>query len=407
LMSYGADGIYIKTAFQHCAVMDGHAHDVLRFVYNDVALEEYDRRWTRPEDGAYDEDRLRAVYGDFFSDWLREAGELVRSLGGKLMVSGRPRMTLDSNRWPVDWGALISDRAMDVFLLEPRRNGPSAGLLESYESGFGYVRRCREAGIALGFDIYINMLGYTDHIKDLGPYLVNEIETVANWPVDFVGVYEALHCDFNGWEACWPALAEGRRRMRAIPAGRYERFAVKPPADMGPNLALGLDGSVATLELGGATRSAQGLVNGIKSDDGGISFQGGPASITVELPRESEVAAVRLYPGHVAYSVYPSGECGVLSYRLEGRHRDDWFALIPAVTNAPSVAELGARTAYEFVLHHDIDPPRRLDAVRLTVLEGSDTGRRVGHGDRVVVGADQRMTYIREIEVLGVREAKE
>jgi hypothetical protein len=400
LMAHGADGIYIKTAFQHCVVMDGNPHDVLRFVYNDVALEAYDRRWAEPPNGQYDEDRLRVVYGDFFEDWLREAGALVRSLGGELMVSARPRMTLDSNRWPIDWGALIHERAMDLFLLEPRRNGPVAGLLESYESGFGYVRRCRAVGIRLGFDIYINQLGYTEHMKNLGPYLTGEIETVANWPVNFVGIYEALHCDFKGWEACWPALAEGRRRMAAIPAGRYERFTVRPPDDTGPNLALELGGARATIEVGGATRNARSLLDGIKSDDGGIQFRGAPARITVELPRVRDVTAVRLYPGHVAFSAFPSGECGLRRYRLEGGLDDAWFELVPPVTNAPTAKAMDALSAFDYVLHHAVDPPRRLDAVRLTVVEGSDTGKRVGHGDQVVTPPEERIVYLREIEVL-------
>jgi len=407
LMSYGADGIYIKTAFQHCAVMDGNRHDVLRFVYNDVAIEEYERRWGQPEDGQYDEDRLRTVYGDFFSDWLREAGDLVRSLGGELMVSARPRTTLDSNRWPVDWGALIGARVMDRFLIEPRRNGPAAGLLESYESGFGYVRRCRAAGVKLGFDIYINQLGGTEHMKNLGPYLVNEMETVANWPVDFVGIYEALHCDFQGWEACWPAIAAGRGRMDALPAGRDKRFAVKPPENTGPNLALELDGARATLYIGGTTRPARSLLDGLKSDDAGIDFRGVPAAITVELPRASDVAAVRLHPGHVAYSVYPSGECGLRRYRLEGRLDGAWTEIVPPVTNAPTVAAVGARTAFDYYVHHDINPPRRLEAVRLTVLEGSDTGKRVGSEDRVTVPPAERITYLREIEVFAAEPTLE
>ncbi len=407
LMSYGADGIYIKTAFQHCAVMDGNRHDVLGFVYNDVAIEEYDRRWGRPADGQYDEDRLRVIYGDFFTDWLREAGELVRSLGGELMVSARPRMTLDSNRWPVDWGALIDERAMDFFLLEPRQNGPAAGLLESYESGLGYVRRCREAGVKLGFDIFINGLGPTEHMKNLGPYLVNEIETVANWPVDFIGIYEALHCDFKGWEACWPAIREGRRRMDAIPAGRYGRFEVKPPDAAGPNLALGLDGGRATLEAGGVSRDAGSLINGMKADDSGIDFKGAPAVITVDLPRPSEVAAVRIHPGHVAYAVHPSGECGLRSYRLEGRSDGTWTELVPPVTNAPTAEASGAAAAFDYLLHHDIVPPQRIDAVRLTVLESSDTGKRAGHGDKIVTPPSERVTYLREIEVFAAKPPQE
>jgi hypothetical protein len=58
-------------------------------------------------------------------------------------------------------------------------------------------------------------------------------------------------------------------------------------------------------------------------------------------------------------------------------------------------------------VHHDLNPPRRLEAVRLTVLEGSDTGKRVGSEDRVTVPPAERITYLREIEVFAAEPTLE
>ena len=405
MLDYGVDGIYLKTAFQHNHIWDSNPHRYDQYLYNDVALAQYDRRWGKPTGGAYDPGRLKVVHGEFFVRWIREASTLVRGRGKKLAFSMRPGESLEAlvGSWRIDWRALVNDRVIDEFLLEPRLLTRHKGVFASLDRQYGYAALCRKAGVKLGFDFYLNALAEgrlhpASATKDPYEYFAAEITEIARWPVDFVGVYEGMYLYGARY---WPALAEARRRMGKIT--NAERLAPAPmptgEASGSSNVALAARKARATVRVGDTTRNAGEIIDGDIGDASHVDAQGTPVVFTIELAVPTPVDYVRIYPGLLANAGNPSGECGIAAYRLEGRANGNWMPLLAPVTDAPTALAGKSVTAYDFYYTHKLPRTPLLDGVRLIVTESSDTGRRVYSRHKVCIPANKRETYLREVQV--------
>jgi hypothetical protein len=86
-MDCGVDGVVLGF-FSH---VDGFAGEQrCWFGYNPGVAEEYERRHgTDPRCGEVDPHRLYALHGEYYTQFVRRAGDLVRGRGGKLLGSAR------------------------------------------------------------------------------------------------------------------------------------------------------------------------------------------------------------------------------------------------------------------------------------------------------------------------------
>ena len=73
-----------------------------------------------------------------------------------------------------------------------------------------------------------------------------------------------------------------------------------------------------------------------------------------------------------------------------------WFDLCGSVFDLPLMRDTDALTEYDFSHEQELSSDKPIAALRLIVDESTDTGKRVNGG---VVPEEQRMVYIREIEV--------
>lgn len=399
LMGYGVDGIYIKTGWQHNMIWDGGKYDYSQFVYNDVALAEYEQRWGKPADGEYDLGKLKKVHGDFFGEWLWEASQVVHSAGKKLAFSMRPGNSLEEmlGSWDFAWRPLIEEKLVDEFMVEPRifnrQIDGNRDYLESLERQFGYARLCREHGVRFGYDYYLTRLMMNVH-EDQQDVLVSQVLSLAGGALDFVGIYEEMHiAQFDSW----PAIERIGKELPGIPRWELPDSGEDDVSNSRKNLLR--EEGVATVVVRGKgfEKDASGIKDGNIGELGSIYLPGVPCEVEIGFSGPKPVKAIRIYSGAVSCAWNSSGDCGIRAFRVQGKPAGgEWVDLCEPVKDLPLMRDTDAPTECDFFHEQELVSDQPVVAMRVIVDESNDTGRR---NDGSVVPEDRRVVYIREIEV--------
>lgn len=165
----------------------------------------------------------------------------------------------------------------------------------------------------------------------------------------------------------------------------------------GINVARSVYGTKAQIEEKGKTISASPAVDGRLDDNSAIKFSGVPANLILTFASQYQVSRVRIYPGVLLYANYPSGECGIRSYRIEGLINGGW-KLLAKRDNAPDYKSSGSSGGAQYFFEHRFTPIK-VEALRLVVLESGFTGKTSASNGKVVVAPKDRQSFIREIQV--------
>ena len=162
------------------------------------------------------------------------------------------------------------------------------------------------------------------------------------------------------------------------------------------NVAGELSGARAEIILPDGTRSAAPkLIDGKIGDNDGADFAGSGGQAVIHLATPCMVNLVRIFPGQLIYAGNASGECGVKSCRIEVLNNGYWHP-VAELKDQPNFFDSGAESGDDYFIAHSFKPTKA-EALRITVLESNDTGKRVSSPE--VLPPEQRHSYIREIEL--------
>ncbi len=380
LLDYGVDGVALKMHFQHSMFWDGQRHDYSRYLYNDIALADYDRRYGKPADGKYDEQLLREIYADYILDWLKSLRPLFDRYNAKLCYYAAPSRTLDtiSGSLPLDPEEVIRSGAIDEFLVEPRQgSGSQTAVFERIEKEFGLLALCRLHQVKYGFDYYITAPWRT--IKEderLADYISGHLTALMKEDLDFVGLYE----DLNIWHRkLWPMVGEVHRATRDFVAPKRDYVL---PERRRPGLI-----QKATILINGAeNRESSKLCDGDGSETSSLLLAVNNAEIEIRWREPQEIREVSIDSGAPSCAENPSGACEIAEYTLSAFVDGRWIN-IGSAGNA-SVDDSG-------YIHINKFAPLKTTALRLNNLKSADTGMRfTGPVDEA-----HRNLILREIEV--------
>ena len=164
------------------------------------------------------------------------------------------------------------------------------------------------------------------------------------------------------------------------------------------NIAKAIYGTKAKIEQKNKVKAAaHQAIDGRYEDSSSVTFSGVPAKLILNFPQQYNVSRVRIYPGMLIYVNYPSGECGIKAYRIEGLINGGW-KLLAAQKNAPGYKKSGHNGNKNHFYEHKFKPIK-IEALRLVVLESGFTGKTSSSNGKVVVAPKNRQSFLREIEV--------
>jgi hypothetical protein len=163
------------------------------------------------------------------------------------------------------------------------------------------------------------------------------------------------------------------------------------------NIARSIYGTKAVIEQKSGKTGAAPAIDGNYSDNSSVTLSGMPAKLILNFPELYNVSRVRIFPGMLIYSNYPSGECGIKAYRVEGLINGGW-KLLAEQNNAPGYKKSGCSGSKNFFYEHKF-VPIKIEALRLVVLESGFTGKTTASKGKVVITPAKRHCFIREIEV--------
>lgn len=407
LLDYGVDGIYMKTMHQHNQVWDGNNYAYSDYVYNDIALRDYDKKWGKPENGQYDKDRLRHIHAGYFFNFVKEAGTIIRQQGGKLAYSLGPGARLEQKMayLPVYWRQMIEDNVIDELLIEPRHGNDHTDYFYSLDRAYNYAALCNKHGVKLGFDFYLNALaerriGDPKAMEDRHQWFYEQMMILAKDPIDFIGIYEGMYVDSQDF---WGRIKEVSQSIEKLPAGQKRKPFPLSDTTTHKNLITNPFSTSAYIFADNEKIHQQSIVDGEVSDSGAYSSHGLPFDILLEFDRPENIDTIKIYPGNVGLSGNPSGECGFKRYCVNAYVDGEWMPLVETVEHAPTVAQMDAKTAIDFFYEHIFEPVKT-EQVKITVFRSSDTGKRIHCRDVPCVTDEERTTYVREIQIFRINE---
>jgi hypothetical protein len=162
------------------------------------------------------------------------------------------------------------------------------------------------------------------------------------------------------------------------------------------NIARAVYGTKALIEYQNKQTEAASAIDGSYDDNSSVTFPGVPAKLILNFPSQYKVYKVRIYPGMLIYANYPSSECGIKFYRIEGLINGGW-KLLAKNNNVPDYKKSGHQGNENHFFEHKFEPIK-IEALRLVVLESGFTGKTSTSKGKVVVAAEKRHSFIREIE---------
>lgn len=131
-----------------------------------------------------------------------------------------------------------------------------------------------------------------------------------------------------------------------------------------------------------------------------------PAWVEISWPKAHRIDEIRIFPGAPALPAVMT-ECVPQEYRLQYRKGGKWIDLVPPVTQTMRYKEFkktakddGAIDSYISFQYVHKFAPVSVKAVRMDIQRSTDTGKRPGHGDEIVVPENKRETVLRRIEIL-------
>jgi hypothetical protein len=133
-----------------------------------------------------------------------------------------------------------------------------------------------------------------------------------------------------------------------------------------------------------------------------------PAWVEIRWPNQQLIDEIHIQPGAPGWFDRPSTECIPLDYQLQYQKENEWIDIVPQVKNAKRYTEFYGNTkAYiiedeEFEYIHKF-APISVKAIRLYVTRSSDSGKRPGSGDKIIISEDKRETCLRSIEVFAAK----
>ena len=125
-----------------------------------------------------------------------------------------------------------------------------------------------------------------------------------------------------------------------------------------------------------------------------------PAWVEIVWPKEHRIDEIDILP----WAGRPTTECVPLDYRLQYLKSGEWVDLIPPVTNAKRYAEFYGNTKAYLIQNEEFEyihkfMPTSVKAIRMHITRSTDTGKRAGSSEDVVVPEDERQTVLRGIKV--------
>lgn len=131
LLAYeGVTGVALKTHYQHNILWGLRSDFQDECVYHPLLLAEYDAKWGKPKDGAYNLFLLKMLNGNAVMQWLREIRPLFPNSQKRLCMFEAPYSFLDrigTSGWYLPPEAIIKEKLCDDILIEPRWNGDHVG----------------------------------------------------------------------------------------------------------------------------------------------------------------------------------------------------------------------------------------------------------------------------------------
>lgn len=365
LLSYeGVAGVALKTHYQHNSIWDGNRHDYKDFLYNDVALAEYHARWGRPANGAYDTYKLRAIYGSYVLEWLREIRPLFEKSGKRLCLFQEPTSMLDSicGGWVLPPEKIVSEKLCDDLLIEPRYHGDSAALLKKSERIQSLIWHSRQSGVCVGFDFWLPGVPAEVKPAERGAFMRNQLLALSREDLDFVGVYEEM-CLVK--PDLWPVLGDVSRAIAAAPPRTAPSFAPAPPLARNV-LSADTGGSACSLGASGTATTAMELIDGDDSSHSSVVFEDWPVVVECAPSRPTRINRIALRGGNLSWK----NQCAPEDFTVEGRVGGAWRQLADmrdAATRNKHDNALPVVCRFE---------PVTVDKLRVTVTRSSDVGKR-------------------------------
>ncbi|MDD2599317.1 MAG: hypothetical protein PHO37_08845 [Kiritimatiellae bacterium] len=367
MLSYeGVAGVALKTHYQHNTIWDGNSRDFLKYMYNDVALRDYHKRWGKPADGVYDTYKLRMIYGGYVMTWLRELRPVFEASGKRLCLFQAPSSMLDKicGGWIVPPEKIISEKLCDDFLIEPRIHGDSFDVYKKSERMQSLVCECRQNDIDVGFDFWLP--GAFGHLKAdkavRSAFIKEQLLAFSREAFDFIGIYEEmclLKPDY------WPVIGEASRVIQAAPprvlpepvfVSRLVRNLISVDKG-GEARSIGIDGTITT---------ATELIDGEDTSNSSVVFERWPVRIELVPEHVVRVNTVFLKGGHLGWE----NQCAPEDFKVEGLVDGAWRTLAEikdAATRNKHDNTIPLRCCFETV---------DLTKLRVTVTRGSDSGKR-------------------------------
>lgn len=146
----------------------------------------------------------------------------------------------------------------------------------------------------------------------------------------------------------------------------------------------------------GATAAADRVVDGSPADASSWRTDSMPATLELVLPEPTRLREVRVHSGMLGFHGNPSGASSLKSYQLQTYEDGEWVNLVPPVDRAPAYE---GQPREQFVQYHAFSP-RMVSRLRLVIRASHDTGRRVRCPEKPCVRPEERVCYIREIEII-------
>jgi len=202
----GIDGVFLGF-FSHCDAMAGDEPG--RYGYNSVVVDEFKRRFdTEPTGSIADHHRLFALYGKYFTEFVRQAGDLLHRRGKTLLCTARCDGIHGWN------GATWGSGQGGILQADDLRDG---------QSEIGYA-----GGLYLQWETWADE-GLVDGLVVYAPFPggiapARAMRQRANKPVYLMRKY-------SGWEGRLPApqtLDGYREEIAAVRQGAIDGYAFHP-----------------------------------------------------------------------------------------------------------------------------------------------------------------------------------
>ncbi len=366
LLSYeGVTGVALKTHYQHNSIWDGNRHgDYLDYLYNDVALTDYEARWGKPQDGAYDTYKLRMIYGGYVMAWLREIRPLFTGTGHRLCLFQAPTSLLDTacGGWVLPPEKIIANRLCEDFLIEPRIRGETLEPFRTSARIRSLIWQCRQNNVRVGFDFYLAGAFGTVKPELIGPFMRDQLLALSRENLDFIGIYEEMCLEKPN---LWPAVGEAARAIREAP---QRDITVSAPVSRIALNVVSVDrgGSVYSLLSGHPPKAVTEIIDDELTSNSSVVFETWPVTLELVPQRPSRVNTVFLHGGNLSWK----NQCAPEDLTLEGLVDGTWRQLA-------DVKDAASRNKHNntlpLLLRFD---PVTVAKLRVTVTRGSDTGKR-------------------------------